>query len=429
MHFENTIEFAKALDAVDPLRAFRNKFIIPKNDDGQEKIYFLGNSLGLQPISASGEITKVLGEWAQKGVESFFEGDQPWMSLHDQLTPAMAQVVGALPEEIVIMNQLTVNLHLMLASFYRPQGIRRKILCEAGAFPSDQYMLRTHLQTFGLDPDSELIEVPADAHTQLINEEKLINTIYELADQLALVLVGGVNYYTGQVLPMQRITQAAHAVGANAGFDLAHAAGNTALHLHDWEVDFACWCNYKYLNCGPGAVATVYIHQRYHNDDSIPRLGGWWGQNKQRRFLMEKKFDPIRTAEGWQVSTPSIPMYALCKASLKIFEQAGIERLIDKSRLMSAYMHFLLNDINQRHPGSLNILTPAEPQQQGAQVSIFMLRDGRKIFDDLTRSGIFCDWREPNVIRVAPVPLYNTFEEIWSFCRTLSLLHDKGAIN
>lgn len=412
---EKHLAYAKALDEADPLRSFRQEFIIPEKA-GAEQIYFLGNSLGLQPKRTQGYLQQVLDQWARYGVEGFFLGEDPWMHYHDHLLQPLGEIIGAKPSELVVMNQLTVNLHLMMVSFYRPVGRRRKIICEAKAFPSDQYMFETHLQHLGYDPDDILIEVAPRDGEHTIRMEDLLALIAATGDELALVLWGGVNYYTGQVFDMRSITAAAHQVAAICGFDLAHAAGNIRLQLHDWNVDFACWCSYKYLNSGPGAIGGVYIHERYHGDRDLHRFAGWWGYDKATRFNMEKGFVPIPTAEGWQLSTPSPILYAAHRASLQLFAEAGMDRLINKADQLCAYLLYLLDALNQELPASvIDIITPTTPGAHGCQVSLLMLQRGREVFDQLTKAGIFADWREPNVIRVAPVPLYNRFEEVWLF--------------
>jgi len=413
VNFENPIEFAKSLDANDPLKNFRERFMIP-SINGKEQIYFLGNSLGLQSKNVSEEINKILDQWASFGVEGFFMGEDRWLDYHDQLTKPLSKIVGARPNEITVMNQLTVNLHLMMVSFYKPDGQRNKILCEAKAFPSDQYMFETHIRSHGLDPDEVLIEVPPRNGEHLIRREDILSTIDEHRDELALVLFSGVNYYTGQVFDIKAITEAAHTIGAIAGFDLAHAAGNISLQLHDWNVDFACWCSYKYLNSGPGAMGGVYIHEKFHGDRNIRRFGGWWGYDKDTRFQMEKGFKPIPTAEGWQLSTPSILLYASHKAALQIFEEAGWDNLRAKQKKMNNYLWFVLGELNRSSDKEvIEFITPNNNGEISCQVSMLMLRRGREIFEELGRQGVMVDWREPNVIRIAPVPLYNTFEEVW----------------
>lgn len=423
MQFENSLSFAQSLDAADPLRKFRTEFLIPTVGD-KEQIYFLGNSLGLQPKRTPLYIMQVLDEWKRYGVEAFFMGEQPWLHYHDLLTQPLAKIVGALPNEIVVMNQLTVNLHLMLISFYQPVAKRNKIICETKAFPSDQYMLETHIKQRGLDPKEVLIEIAPREEEDLIREEDILQTIEQHKDELALVLWGGVNYYTGQVFNMQEITKAAHKAGAKVGFDLAHAVGNVKLHLRDWDVDFACWCSYKYLNSGPGAIAGAFINERYHTDASLQRFAGWWGYKKEKRFLMVPGFDPIPTAEGWQLSTPSPVLYASHKAALEIFNEAGFDTVVQKGQELSDYLLFIIDDLNSKlSEPIIKVLTPRNEKEKGCQVSMLMLQKGKKVFDALTKNGVFADWREPDVIRVAPVPLYNSFEEVWRFSNVLNRMN------
>lgn len=421
MNFENSLDFAKQLDQKDALKHFRNEFIIPQSKN-RDAIYFLGNSLGLQPKRTSEYIRQVLKQWANYGVEGFFTGDQPWMKYHQQLLPALSKLVGALPHEIVVMNQLTMNLHLMLVSFYQPQGRRNKILCEAKAFPSDQYVLNTHVKQRGLNPVDVIIETPPLSNEVLIREEDILATIQEYKDELALVLFGGVNYYTGQAFNMEAITKAAHSVGARVGFDLAHAAGNIPLQLHNCNADFACWCSYKYLNSGPGAVAGCFIHEKYHKDNSLNRFAGWWGNKKETQFLMQKNFEPELSAEGWQLSAPSPILFAAHKASLDIFNEAGVGNVFEKNKSLNDYLWIVLDDVKKQVPeGSIKILTPTK--EKGCQVSL-AIKKGKKIFGELSQNGVYADWREPDVIRIAPVGLYNKFEEVWQFGRIL-----KSAIN
>ena len=413
--FENTLEFARRLDNSDPLKNFRSRFIIPTLND-REQIYFLGNSLGLQPKTAQSYIQQVLEQWGKYGVEGFMHGEQPWMDYHDQLIQPLSKIVGALPHEVVVMNQLTVNLHLMMVSFYDPEGKRKKIICESKAFPSDQYMFETHIRHYGLKPEDVIIEVSPRAREYTIRLEDILSAIEKNKNELALVLWGGVNYYTGQAFDMKTIAEAAHSAGAKVGFDLAHAAGNIPLQLHDWNVDFACWCSYKYLNSGPGAAGAVFIHEKFHDDKNIKRFGGWWGYEKATRFEMKKGFKPVLTAEGWQLSTPSPVLFAAHKAALEIFEEAGIERLHAKRKRLNDYLLFIIDHCNsQLSEKIIEVLTPRNENEKGCQVSMLMLKKGKDIFEKLSQQGIFADWREPDVIRIAAAPLYNTFEEVWTF--------------
>ena len=417
MQFQNTLSFAQQLDRDDPLKSFRKEFVIPDHE-GKEAIYFLGNSLGLRPKRTIPYIEKIIQQWDKEGVESFFRGEEPWMQYHDQLVQPLARIVGALPHEVVVMNSLTVNQHLMLVSFYKPEGRRRKILCEGKAFCSDQYMLETHIHQRGLHPEEIIIELhPRESECNL-RESDIYAAIEEHQEELALVFLEGANYYTGQVLNMSGIAKAAQEKGMQIGFDLAHAAGNVHLDLHQWDVDFACWCSYKYLNSGPGAIGGVFIHEKHHNDLSLNRFAGWWGHNKSTRFKMQKGFDPIRTAEGWQLSTPSPILYAAHKASLELFEEAGMPAIQKKGQLLSDYLLYLLGEINRTiSHHKLRSITP--PDAKGCQVSLLMPQKGKAIFNSISEKSVFADWREPDVIRVGPAPLYNTFEEVWQFSQLL----------
>ncbi len=422
MLFENSLQYAKQLDRQDPLKDFRDQFIIPV-EDGKEQVYFLGNSLGLQPKRTEAAVKEILKQWAQYGVEGFFKGDNPWLHYHDQLPRPLATIVGALPQEIAVMNQLSVNLHLMLVSFYQPTAKRNKIICEAKAFPSDQYMFETHVKHYNLDPDDIVIEVAPRQGEHTIRSEDILSAIEKHKDELALVLFSGINYYTGQLFDIPVITEAAQKAGAKAGFDLAHAAGNVYLQLHDWDVDFACWCSYKYLNAGPGAVGAVFIHERHHADKSLKRFAGWWGYDTTTRFKMEKGFKPNPGADGWQLSTPAFMLYAAHKASLEIVEEAGWEKIQAKREMLNDWLWFLLNQLNNNSKKKVvEFITPQNKNERGCQVSMLMLERGREIFDALGKAGIMSDWREPNVIRIAPVPLYNTYEEVWNFANVFQRL-------
>ena len=413
--FKNTLEFAQKLDKEDPLNRFREKFYIPFMN-GKESIYFTGNSLGLQPKTAQDYILRDLEDWANYGVEGHFHGRNPWIRYHEMFPAKLAPILGALEEEIVVMNQLTINLHLLLITFYRPTKERYKIICEAKAFPSDQYALQSQALIAGLDPDKTIIEVKPRDGEHVIRNEDIIATIKEHGNELAVVIIGGVNYYTGQAFDMEAITLAAHHAGAYCGFDLAHAVGNIELKLHDWNADFACWCSYKYLNSGPGSVAGAFIHQRHITDKSLIRLQGWCGTNKEKRFKMEKEFDPIPTAEGWQLSTSPLLNMSAHNASLDIFEEAGFKNILAKMKKLSAYLLFILDDINASSSKEIiEIITPRNENEHGCQVSLLMLDKGKEIFESLKKNSVIIDWREPNVIRLAPVPLYNTFEDIYRF--------------
>ena len=413
--FENTLDFARHLDNEDPLKAFRGKFYIPIIQ-GKECIYFTGNSLGLQPKTAQEYILSDLEDWANYGVEGHVHARNPWIKYHEMFPEKLAPMLGALEEEVVVMNQLTINLHLLLITFYKPVKERFKIICEAKAFPSDQYALESQVLLSGFDPGKSIIEVKPREGEHIIRNEDIIATIKEHGNEIAVIMIGGVNYYTGQVFDMKTITTVAHEVGAFCGFDLAHAVGNIKPELHKWDVDFACWCSYKYLNSGPGAVAGAFIHQRHVENKSLRRLTGWWGTNKENRFKMEKTFDPIPTAEGWQLSNSPILNMAAHKASLDIFEEAGFENVVKKGKKLSAFLLFVLDDINASCSKKIiEIITPRDESEHGCQVSVLMLEKGKEIFESLKKNGVIVDWREPNVIRLAPVPLYNTFEDIYKF--------------
>ena len=413
--FENSLELAKQMDNEDPLKSFRGQFYIPIIH-AKESIYFTGNSLGLQPKTAQEYILNDLEDWANYGVEGHFHGRNPWVRYHEMFPEKLAPILGALEEEITVMNQLTINLHLLLTTFYRPTKDRYKIICEAKAFPSDQYALESQVLLAGLEPATAIIEIkPRDGEYTIRNED-ILASIKKHNNELMLVIIGGVNYYTGQVFDMKAITAAAHEARAYCGFDLAHAVGNIELKLHDWNVDFACWCSYKYLNSGPGSVAGAFIHQHHIANKSLPRLAGWCGTNKEKRFKMEKEFDPIPSAEGWQLSTPPLLNMSAHRASLDIFEEAGFENILAKQKKLSAYLLFILDEINSSSSKKMiEIITPRNENEHGCQVSLLMLEKGKEIFESLKRNSVILDWREPNVIRVAPAPLYNTFEDIYRF--------------
>lgn len=411
--FKNTLAFAQHLDEEDPLKNFREKFYIPIIN-GKECIYFTGNSLGLQPKTAQEHILNNLEDWANFGVEGHFYGRTPWIKYHEMFPPKLTPVLGAQENEIVVMNQLTINLHLLLISFYRPTKQRYKIICEAKAFPSDQYALQSQAILNGLDPDKVIIEVKPREGEHTIRHEDIIDIIQQHGNEIAVVLFGGINYYSGQVFDMKSITEAAHEMGAYCGFDLAHAVGNIELYLHDWKVDFACWCSYKYLNSGPGSVAGAYIHDRYINT-SLVRLAGWAGTRKDKRFQMEDRFEPIPSAEGWQLSTTPLLNMSAHAAALNIFEEAGFKNIVTKMKKMSAYLMFVLDDINASSSKKIiEIITPRNENEHGCQVSILLHEKGKQIFDSLKQHGVMIDWREADVIRMAPVPLYNTFTEIFT---------------
>ena len=423
MDYQNTIAFAKELDSADKLRDFRKQFFIPQHNN-KDAVYFNGNSLGLQPKSTIDYLNQELEDWAALGVLGHANARNPWVNYHESLAEPLSRITGALPTEVVAMNQLTVNLHLLLATFYRPTRERFKIICEAKAFPSDQYALESQVKLHGFSTSDAIIEVHPKEGENIIQTDDILKVIDEHGSSTAVVLFGGVNYYTGQVFDMPAITYAAHKFGAYAGFDLAHAAGNIQLQLHDWQIDFACWCSYKYLNSGPGGVAGVFVHEKHAANKELPRLAGWWGTSKKNRFQMHPQFDPMATAEGWQVSNAPILSMAAHKAALSIFDKAGMEALLIKSKQLTKFLFYILRDINEKHHRKvIQLITPQDAH--GCQVSLFMLEQGREIFEALIDHGVIADWREPNVIRLAPVPLYNSFEEVWTFGNIIQTILDK----
>jgi kynureninase len=428
MNFESSLAFAREMDQQDPLAHFRQRFHIPQVN-GKDSLYFCGNSLGLQPKSTRAAIDAELTDWAQLGVEGHFNKPLPWLRYHRLLAEPAARIVGALPHEVVIMNTLTVNLHLMMVSFYRPTQERFKIITEAGAFPSDQYALETQARFHGFDPEEAVIELKPRPGEFCLHTEDILQAIQEHKDSLALVMMGGMNYYTGQLFDMEAITEAAHKAGALAGFDLAHAAGNVVLKMHDWNVDFAVWCTYKYLNSGPGGTSGTYVHERYANRPDLHRFAGWWGHDEGERFQMKKGFKPMYGAEGWQLSNAQVLPMAAHKASLEIFDEAGgMEALTQKSRILTSYLEFLLHDMQDMaahnamfsQVPSIRIITPTNPAKRGCQLSLLVEKEGRKLFEYISKQGVIADWREPNVIRIAPTPLYNTFEDVYRFVQLLS---------
>lgn len=403
---------AAALDASDSLAAYRDRFHIPKREDGSDVVYLCGNSLGLQPRTARAYVDDELTQWQKLAVEGHFRGKHPWMPYHEFLTEQTARLVGALPLEVVVMNTLTVNLHLMMVSFYRPTPTRHKVIIEQNAFPSDQYAVKSQIQFHGYDPESSLTEATPRPGESFIRTEDLEELLEREGSSIALVMLGGVNYYSGQVFDMDRLTRAARRQGCVVGYDLAHAAGNIPLKLHDWNADFAVWCSYKYLNAGPGSTAGCFVHERHARAFDVPRFAGWWGTNKSTRFRMGPDFEPMTGAEGWQVSNPPILPLAALRASMEIFDEVGMDRLRTKSKLLTGYLAYLLERFAD---DVFTVFTPSDPEQRGAQLSIHVPRDGRRVFEALTAEGIVCDWREPGVIRVAPVPLYNRFADVYRF--------------
>ncbi|MEO8795900.1 MAG: kynureninase [Daejeonella sp.] len=414
MHFENSLAFAQSMDQSDPLKKFRTEFIFPQKNK-QDIIYLCGNSLGLQPKSAQKYLNEQLANWGNLAVEGWFEGESPWMFYHKEMQTLMAPIVGALPSEVIPMNNLSVNLHLMMVSFYRPKGKRVKILMEGGAFPSDQYIVESQVRFHGFNPDEVIIEVNPRKGENTLRTEDILEEIRKAGDELALVLFGGINYYTGQFFDLKSITNAGHNCGAVVGFDLAHAAGNVPVKLHDWNVDFACWCTYKYMNSSPGGISGVFIHEKHFNNPELNRFAGWWGYDEKTRFKMAKGFVPEKGAEGWQLSCSPVLMMAVHKASLQMFSDAGgIEILRNKSLQLTAYLEFIISEFNQKQGSEiLKIITPKNAAERGAQLSLIADKNGKKIFDYLVENNIIGDWREPNVIRLSAVPFYNSFEDIF----------------
>lgn len=423
MQYNSTRATAEQLDQQDPLKDFRQEFFFPQHN-GRDSLYFCGNSLGIQPREAMDALRLEMDRWRELGVEGHFEGELPWTEYHKALTEPSAHIVGAKPEEVIIMNTLTVNLHLMMVSFYRPTKERYKIIMEAGAFPSDQYAVETQVKFHGYDPEEAIIEVMSRPGKMTLEHEDIIAAIEEHGAETALVLFGGVNYYTGQLFNMQAITEEGHRAGAMVGFDLAHAAGNVPLQMHDWNVDFAVWCTYKYINSGPGALSGCFIHERHVNNRKLPRFAGWWGQDEKRRFLMEKGFVPNPGAEGWQISNAPIMAFPPMKVSHALHQRAGMPALRQKSKQLTGYLEYLIDELKQTGK-NYEFITPRDPEQRGAQLSFITGRDGKDLFDYLTKNGVICDWREHNlpneegegaksgVIRIAPAPIYNSYLDVW----------------
>lgn len=414
MTFENNLAFAQKMDQQDPLSEMRNEYLFPQQN-GKPFIYLCGNSLGLQPKVAKEVLGKQLDNWQNLAVEGWFEGNEPWMFYHKELKRLMAPIVGASEKEVCPMNTLTVNLHLLMVSFYRPTKDRFKIIMEAGAFPSDQYAIESQVRFHGFDPKEAIIEVAPKEGEYTLKTEDIISAIEANGDEIALVLFGGINYFTGQLFDMEAITKAGHQIGAKVGFDLAHAAGNVPLQLHNWDVDFACWCSYKYQNAGPGGISGIFVHEKHFSDPSLHRFAGWWGYQENNRFLMQKGFVPEAGADGWQVSCTQVMPMALYHASLQLFEKAGfMQPLREKSKLLSAYLFYIISEVNTKLGfEQFKIITPQNAAERGAQVSIIAKSEGKKIFDHLVKNNVLGDWREPNVIRLSAVPMYNSFEDVF----------------
>lgn len=412
--YENSLRFAKQLDKDDALREFRGMYHIPVAN-GKKAIYLIGNSLGLQPRSTKSIILEELQDWATLAGEGHVRARRPWVQYHKLSKKYLAAITGAKPSEVVAMNQLTVNLHLMMVSFYRPTKQRYKIITEAGAFSSDQYAVESQLKYHNIDLQDALIEVAPREGEFAIRTEDIISAIEQHRESLALVLIGGVQYYTGQFFNLKKITDATHAAGAIAGFDLAHAVGNVPLNLHDDEADFAVWCSYKYLNSGPGAIAGAFVHERHANNFTLPRFAGWWGHDEEERFQMKKGFKPMSGIDGWQLSNVPILQAAAHLSALELFQKAGMKRLRRKSVMLTGYLYYLLKQMDPAGE-RFSIITPENPEERGCQLSLFIKNNGKTVFRKLIKAGVIADWREPDVIRVAPTPMYNTFEEVFRFC-------------
>ncbi len=420
--YQHGLDFAKQQDQLDELSDYRNQFHIPKNNSGDELIYMTGNSLGLQPKSTKDYINQELEDWANLGVEGHTEAKNPWLPYHEFLTDSMANLVGAKPIEVVVMNTLTANLHFMMVSFYQPTKTRYKIVIESDAFPSDKYAVESQLRHHGFDDKEGLILWKPRENEELLHYEDLETILESQGDEIALIMIGGVNYYTGQFFDLKRITQLGHKHGCIVGFDCAHGAGNVELNLHDSGADFAVWCTYKYLNSGPGSMAGCFVHERHAHDKNLNRFTGWWSHNKQTRFNMRKEFDVLPGAEGWQLSNPPILSMAAIKASLDIFNEVGIKKLTEKSKKLTGYFEFLINELNN---SAIKIITPNNLKKRGCQLSIQVKNANKSLHDKLTKAGVISDWREPDVIRCAPVPLYNTYQDVYFMVEKLKdILND-----
>lgn len=431
MNFINSREFAKQLDAQDELAAYKNEFIFPQHN-GKNVIYFTGNSLGLQPKRTKVYVDEVMNDWADMAVEGHFFSKKPWWDYHERFCGPLSKIVGAKPSEVGVMNTLTVNLHLLMVSFYQPTKSRFKIICEEKAFPSDQYMLQSqvafHAKSLGFNPSEAIVEVKRRDGQLNISHDDIIKTIEEVGDELALVLIGGVNYYTGQVFDMETITKSGHDQGAFVGWDLAHAAGNIEMQLHDWGVDFAAWCSYKYMNSGPGNASGYFVHEKHHKNKELSRFAGWYGHNKERRFLMEPTFDPVEGANGWQVSNLPVLSLAPYLASVEMFEEVGMEKLIQKRNQITSYLEFILHEIDKEVASAeFEVITPANQNERGCQLSVYLHGQGKELFNSLMQNGVITDWREPNVIRLAPVPFYTSFEDMYDFGQVLKKLINSKA--
>ncbi|HSP80248.1 MAG TPA: kynureninase [Myxococcaceae bacterium] len=416
VRYETGADFARRMDAEEPLRGLREEFLFPRGPDGEPVVYLVGNSLGLQPRKAKPYVLEAMEDWERRGVEGHFKAKHPWMPYHELLTEQTARLVGALPLEVVVMNTLTVNLHLMMVSFYRPTRERYKILMEGGAFPSDQYAVASQVRFHGHEPEEAVVRLVPRPGEETLRQEDILATLERHGREVALVLLGNVNYLTGQAFDMAAITRAAHAQGCRVGFDLAHGAGNLKLSLHDDGPDFAVWCSYKYLNGGPGTLGGVFVHERHARSPELPRFAGWWGHDKQTRFRMGPDFQPIAGAEGWQLSNPPILQLAALRASMELFDRVGMEALRQKRERLTGFLEFLLERLP---PGFVRSITPREPSQRGTQLSLRFSKEPRKLLEKLGAAGVVCDFREPDIIRAAPAPLYCSFLDVYRFVEVL----------
>ncbi len=414
--YENNLAFAIQKDQEDPLKDFRKEFLIPTNNNGEELVYLCGNSLGLQPKKTSEYLQQELNDWAKFGVEGHTDAKHPWLPYHEFLTNSMAKIVGAKPSEVVIMNSLTTNLHLMMVSFYQPSKNKYKIVIESDAFPSDKYAMESQLKFHGFDANDGLILWKPRKGEELCRFEDLEKIMQEQGDEIALLMIGSTNYYSGQLYPLKKITELGHKYESLVGFDLAHGVGNIQPNLHDTGADFAVWCTYKYLNSGPGSLGGCFVHERHENNTDLNRFAGWWGHNKQTRFNMRHDFDVLPGAEGWQLSNPAILSMAAIRASLDLFENAGFDNIIKKSKSLTGFLAYLIKELNDNR---ISIITPENPEERGCQLSIQVKSANKELHTKLTQSGVISDWREPDVIRVAPAPLYNSFQDVFEFVQRL----------
>ncbi|HSI75229.1 MAG TPA: kynureninase [Lunatimonas sp.] len=424
--FEYSLEFAQKMDRADPLGKFKENFFIPEIN-GKPTVYFCGNSLGLQPKTVQTYIQEELDSWASRGVEGHFVGGNPWLYARKKSKHALAKLLGANESEVVAMNSLSSNLHLLLVSFYRPSKTKFKILTEAGAFPSDQYVLESQARFHGFNPEEAILEISPRENEHTLRTQDILEQLTLHQSEIALVMLSGIQYYTGQLFDIKAISSAAHQFDIPVGFDLAHAIGNVPLELHDWNVDFATWCSYKYLNAGPGNVSGIFVHEKHGNSSQIPRFAGWWGHDEGERFLMKKGFKPMSGADGWLLSNDNVLGLAALQASLDIFNKTSVLELRKKSELLTGYLEFLIYQIsNTTH--LLEIITPSESNKRGCQLSLLIHKGGKEIFDSMASAGVVADWRNPNVIRLAPVPLYNSFEDVYNFAKVFETSVRKSAL-